>query len=270
MHRLTLLAMGLLLAGCGNPMRDLPRLSDVDVASGTEQIAQQGDAPLLAQAEAGPLEQAAVADAQRSARPPRGLFALFGLDRPAIGGPAQGEGLTPRETRVRATGLDSFRGGASGTDVPAGTVMPFGQVGRVCNLPRNQQGTRVDRVAGFEVWDTNPRSAGPRPHYITGFSDGCARVVTGALIVPGDLATYESVRFMAQGMPFPTGQTDQAYDQIKSRLCGVRGNQPCGARLSRIEGNTGFLSIYNQFESSGTWLELLLHNGDIAGQAVKG
>lgn len=270
MQRLTVLALGLLVAGCGGPLRDLPRLSDVDIAGNGAQIAQQGEAPLLSEAEPGALEQAAVAEAQASARPPRGLLALFGRDRPAIGGPAQGEGATPRETRVRATGLDSFRSGASGTDVTAGTVMPFGQVGRVCDLPRNQKGTRVDRVAGFEVWDTNPSSAGPRPHYITGFSDGCARVVTGALIVPGDLATYESVRFMAQGMPFPMGQTDQAYDQIKSRQCGVRASQPCGAQLGRIERNTGFLSIYNQFESSGTWFELLLHNGDIAGQAVKG
>ena len=94
--------------------------------------------------------------------------------------------------------------------------------------------------------------------------------MTGALIVPGDLATYESFRFLVEGMPFDIGQTDQAYDQIKSRLCGVRANQPCGSRLDRIDRNTGFLSIYDRFESSGTWLELLLHNGDIAGQAVKG
>ena len=266
------LTMGLAVAGCGNPMRDMPRLGDIDVSGGAAQMAQEGEAQLLSEATPGPTEEAAVAEAQRTARPPRGLFALFGLDRPAMGGPARGEDEEdgPPITRVRAPALDSFRGGASGTDVPAGTVMPFGQVGRVCDLPRSQRGTRIERIAGFEVWDTVPGSTEPRSHYITGFSDGCARVVTGALIVPGDLTLYESVRFMTEGMPFQTGQTDQAYDEIKARLCGVRASQPCGPRLSRIERNTGFLSVYDRFRSSGTWLELLLHDGIIAGQAVKG
>lgn len=46
--------------------------------------------------------------------------------------------------------------------------------------------------------------------------------------------------------------------------------EPCGARIKRLERDTVFLSIYERFGDNARWKNLLLHNGDLLAQDVKG
>lgn len=131
----------------------------------------------------------------------------------------------------------------------------------VCGLSRARLGTPIDSAAGYTVYDTNPSTTAPRPHYVTGFRDGCAREVTAALALFGDVATHETTRYGAgQGALSPT---DAAYEEIKGRVCGVPAGRPCGARLDRLEGDTVFLSLYPVF-GSDQHTDLLLHRGEVA------
>ncbi|QQA42108.1 hypothetical protein [Pelagovum pacificum] len=276
MRLFILAAAGLLLASCGDPLRNVDRLSDVDGGVGGPSLASSGEeSPLLSDAGAagGELEAAAVAEARASSgdAPPRGLLAIFGADRQS--GPTDAAMTTDPEPARRGGGLGALFGGggtpapATGpdsTDVAPGTVVGFGQIARVCDRPRNGYGTRVAAGSGFEVFDTIPNSTAPRPHYITGFSDGCARTISAGLVLSGDVGTYEVVRYQAERGQRSNTATDQAYERIKNDVCGVRTGQSCGQRIDRLARDTIFLSAYQSFGGGERWAEILLHDGAVA------
>lgn len=140
---------------------------------------------------------------------------------------------------------------------PGGKV-PLGQVAKVCDLPSKDRGTRIGSVAGFTLYDTFPNSTAARPFYLTGFGDGCARQVTGALVMFGDPAIHETHLYSARNPRY--AEVDTAYEQIKSRVCRVGRGTPCGAKIDRMRRTVAFVTIYPQFETSGTWAELLLQS----------
>jgi hypothetical protein len=154
--------------------------------------------------------------------------------------------------------------------VPPKAQLDFGELGRTCGLSRGDLGTLITQTSGFEVYDTFPNSTAPRPHYITGFSDGCARQFTAALVLTGDVGTHELVRYARTRVDLPYSETDQAYENIKGQFCGVGEGQPCGTQLERLGANTTFVTAYETFGDSPDWAEFLLHDGAVAAVAIEG
>lgn len=278
------------LSACGDPLRNVARLGDVVVANGAANVAEapsearnnadggglfrrmlsrQSDDPTSAAVEAA-LADTAIVDAeepiqvsvavtssevQQTETPRRGMFGLFG-----------GNGGNARADRPR-TGPDA-------TDVDAGTVMPFGQIARVCGLGANQLGTQIDGGGGFRVYDTIPNATSLRPFYITGFDDNCARTFTGAVVVTGDIETHEFVRYQGSNERIGYTTTDNAYEALKAGECRVGRGQPCGERTERLNRDTHFITVYNffggTFNSTPTqWAQILVHDGEVLAMSLK-
>ena len=145
--------------------------------------------------------------------------------------------------------------GVTAAFAEAATAVPS-----ACGLSEAQLGPAIDSAAGYVVHDTAPNTVAPRTHYITGFADGCARPVTGALVMFGDLATHETTRYGASAVAY--SPTDAAYERIKSQVCGAGPGQPCGTRLAQLAQDTVFVSVYPVFGAEGH-TDLLLHDGDL-------
>lgn len=277
------LGMALLLSACGDPLRDIARLGDVAIADGATNVAQT---PFEAQNTGGglfarllnrqpndPINSAvaaamAEADASESvqgdivfvsAMPPapqperRGLFGLFSRN-------------TDRTAQSR-TAPDT-------TDITAGAVLPFGQIARVCGLDNNDLGRQIDSGGGFRIFDTIPHSTAPRPFYISGFDDGCARTFTGAVVVTGDVETHEFVRYQGSNESIDYTTTDNAYEALKASVCRVGRGQPCGARTDRMNRNTYFITVYDFFGATlravpSRWVQILVHEGEVLAMSIK-
>lgn len=325
-HILLGLGAALLLSACGDPLRDVARLSDVSTSDASTAVAaspgearttggglfgrllnRQTDDPTNAAVDA------ALADAnvdtgsadpiilQTQTQPERG--GLFGWFRPAqstltaqptleaqvLDNPTPTEVVAiavpqaiPERPRRGLAGL--FRrspdsslpsgSGPDGRDVPAGAVMPFGAIGRVCGLRTNELGTQVDAAAGYRIYDTIPNSTAPRPFYVTGFDDNCARTFTGAVVVTGDVETHEFVRYQGSNERIAYTTTDNAYEALKASICRVGRGQPCGARTDRLNRNTQFITVYNFFGGTFSavptkWAQILVHDGQLLAMSIK-
>lgn len=281
MTRLTLVAVMVLgLAGCAgigpatDPLADVERLEDVALS---------GDG------------QAAIAE---TPEPPRGLLGrLFGRDpQPAGPTPAAdvspegaaedaAEGSTAAPVTAPRRGLAALFGrGPSGSgagagagsaaqdepdQVPPNTQQALGEIGRTCDLPTRRLGRKVAEASGYAIYDTIPNSTAPRPHYITGFSDGCARQFTGALVLLGDVGTHEFTRYTRTRADLPYSATDQAYEALKSSFCRVGFGQPCGRRLEALGRRTTFVTAYERFGGAGRWAEFLLSDGAVLATTVE-
>lgn len=154
--------------------------------------------------------------------------------------------------------------------IPPDTIMAFGAIGPTCGLSRRDLGTRIAAASGYEIYDTIPNSTAPRPHYITGFTDGCARQFTAALVLLGDVGTHEVVRYSRTAVDLDYSDTDNAYEAIKSSFCRVGFGKPCGARLERLANRTTFVTAYERFGAGPIWAEFLLHDGDVAASDIEG
>lgn len=334
---ITVLALLGGLAACGDPLRDVGRLSDVDLAeSGSVAIAETAAperegglfARLLNRSPEDPTNaavEAALADVQgvggadpvEEVTPPveaalepqrerRGLLGLFGRNRSdadaaptqevatdeapvatenATEGTAE-DGLVtasaestaaPEPEPQRRRGLFGRRAAQpdryEGPDVQiveAGTQLPFGQIARVCDLPRNRRGTEIERLGPIRLHDTIPNATAPRPHYLTGFDDDCARTFTAAVVIPSDVATHEFIRYDANS-DRPYSQVDNAYEAIKASVCRVGRGRPCGARIDRLERDMQFMTVYRSFGSGNdVWGEILIYQGRVVAMDVAG
>lgn len=157
--------------------------------------------------------------------------------------------------------------------VEAGTTLPYGQIARVCGLPRGQMGREVgkypERGAKYRMYDSAPGNIGPHTFYVTGFPDGCARQFTAALAMFGAPSTYEQLRYGAPSKSMPLDETDKAYEKIKGKVCGVGRKKPCGAKMNKLEKDTVFISIYERFGGNSRWASVLLHDGTVVARDVK-
>ena len=334
------LGAAVMLAGCGDPLRDVARLNDVAVSDSAATVTQspaearttggglfgrllnrQPDDPTNAAVEAA-LESAAdsvetaedaaapepVADAASEPTERRGGFlGIFGgtsrsaaePDREsteaidlraeteraepesvAVSAPAAAAAEPERERRGlaglfrRSPDRTVPRNGPDAADVPAGTVMPFGEIARVCGLRANEMGRQVDAEAGYRIFDTIPNSTSPRPFYITGFDDDCARTFTGAVVVTGDVETHEFVRYRPSNERIGYTTTDNAYEALKASVCRVGRGQPCGERRTRLDRNTQFVTVYNFFGGTFSavptqWAQILVHDGEVLAMSIK-
>jgi len=178
----------------------------------------------------------------------------------------------PETDRSSRFGSRPSRRGVALREVPYGTVLPYGEVARVCSAKRQELGRRMaraPRTRGYTLYDSLPDAAGPRTWYVTGFSDGCPRQFTAALAVFGAPSMHEQLRYGLPADEYPYSDTDKAYERIKSRICGVAKRKPCGAKLSSVERNTIFISTYERFGDNTRWADILLHDGEVVASAIK-
>lgn len=146
------------------------------------------------------------------------------------------------------------------TQVAYGDHVPFGQVARLCNTPARKLGTKIDAVGSFTLIDSRSGGTTLRPLYLDGFKDGCVRQFTGALAVLSDPSTHESMYYGPAGATLSKTSVTRAYEGVKSRICRVATGKPCGRNISRLNKNTAFVTVYNQF-GGGTWTTMLAHDG---------
>ena len=273
-HILLCFGVVALLAGCAAPFSNVPRLDDVSLSTSAASVAERPsearrtggglfgrllnrapDDPTNAAVDAA-LQDVAPQPSRASATPRAERGGLFGIFR-----------RTPDSAPAIGNGPDS-------ADVPAGSVMPFGEIGRVCGLGANQLGTQIDSAAGFRIYDTIPSTTSPRPFYITGFDDNCARTFTGAVVVPGDIETHEFVRYQTSNARIAYTTVDNAYEAMKANVCRVGRGQPCGARAQQLGRNTHFITVYSFFAGTFSsvpteWAQILVHDGKVLGMSIQ-
>lgn len=265
--------------GCGDPMDRVVKLSDQDVLD---------DAPTLD-----------VARAPDAADVAAGGFLARLLNRDA---PAQTND-TPADNAINdqtsepepqdttETGQRSRRGGLLGllsrgpsggasaeaqavSEIAPGEVLPYGRVARICGLSKEQMGKRIaaypEQSPVYVLFDSDPGNTGPHTFFLTGFDDGCARQFTASVAVFGTVEMHEQLRYGLPAELHPYGETDKAYEELKSKLCGVPRGAPCGDKVVRLSKRTVFLSIYERYTENAQWSDLLLHDGDVLAQGHKG
>lgn len=261
----------LLLSACGDPLRDVARLSDVSVANEAVSVS-KGPADFEA-SQGGLIGRLLNRDADD---PTNAVVNAALTDVP--------EATPDREDRRRgilasmfggAAGADAPRTGPDAQDVAAGTLMPFGEIARVCDIAANQMGTPIGSEGGFRVFDSQPKSTEPRPYYITGFDDNCARTFAGAVVVTGDVETHEFVRYRPSNQNIPYSGADTAYEALKARECRVGNGEPCGANTQRLNRETQFITAYDFFGGTFSavptrWTQILIHDGEVLAISVKG
>lgn len=223
------MAAAMALAGCGDPLDDMARLSDVEMPPET-QVASLVPAP------------------SETAGAPGFLARILGGNAPG-GDPEAATGDVPR--------------------VEPGTIPPFGAVAAVCNLPESALGTQVATASGYTLWDGDPGNPAPHAHYVTGMDDGCARVFAAAFAVFGDVATHEAISQLS-GDHRAHAATDPAFDAIRSEICRTPPGAPCGSRMEALAARTVFVSVYESFDESPVWTEILLHDGRVAASGAAG
>ena len=145
-----------------------------------------------------------------------------------------------------------------------GAALPFGQIVTTCGVSAASFGKPVVTAAGYTVYDTDPTRTAQRTHYVDGFTDGCLRQFTAALVLMGDVATHEAFRYQPSNVKRPYSDTDNAYEVIKAAYCGVQSGQPCGGRIDALGKRTVFVTAYPSFSDSDNWIEYLLHEGVVA------
>jgi len=155
------------------------------------------------------------------------------------------------------------RTGPDARVIPYGESVAYGEIATVCDVPNGSLGTEIASVSGYKIYDTIPNAIALRPHFITGFDDGCARQFTAALSLTGDVGTHEVVRYLPTNANVPYSSTDNAYEAVKASFCRVSHGTPCGSRLDRMAANTTFITAYETFGDNPRWVEILLHDGEV-------
>ena len=254
MLRLTAAFFGMVLfAACGDPLSDFDRVSDLDIPqTGSSAQALPDQAEIDREGFFG--TSATRGDAPQAAAPaPRrvlgGLLGLFGGGSNSV--PA-GDGPDARE-------------------VAFGTVLPHGEIARVCAAKGKPLGQLVEaaRARGFALHDSAPGATGARTFYITGFSDGCPRQLTAGAAMLSDASSYESYRFGPAAGTLPRAATDAAYDRVKSGVCRVGAAAPCGRKIGKLDASTFFVTAYTGRPGDGRWSEYLIHDGAVMAAALK-
>lgn len=206
----------------------------------------------------------------------RGLLGLFsGGGDPAVDVGAETDAAPPRKSAGTYAALaPGPEGQSTGPGIAPGTVLPYGKVARICNLPKRSMGKKLaqypERSPVYRLYDSDPGNVGPHTFFLTGFADGCARQFTASLAVFGSAGMHEQLRYGLPAEVQPYSDTDRAYDKLKSRICKVPRRKPCGRKITRMERDTVFLSIYERYGSNARWMDILLHAGKIFAQDTKG
>ena len=281
MLRHLLIFICLTLMACGPAFESLPRLAqveidpDADMASARSEedtvapedqtladlVAQDTDAASVSTAPVDPTIAENDASTAAGNDP-------FGFLRRLRGGPVEPEaGPTEPATDPSVPVTDA-------SEIAPGSLLPYGTLVRVCDIRKSDLGTEVarypERGRGYRLYDTDPSSIDLRTHYLTGFQDKCARQFTAALAIFGETSVHEAVRYDRSNRDLAYTETDEAYERVKSRVCGVVRNEPCGEKHRRaLDDTTVFVSVYERFVGNPRWADMLLHEGEVLTKALK-
>jgi hypothetical protein len=225
------------MAGCSgvpasNPVPEINRLSDVTLPEGTSQEEAITTALALAAA-------------------------------PAENGGGFLSGLFSGSNTGNSNASPAPRTGPDARLISFGESVAYGEIATVCDLPRGSLGTEVSSVSGYKIYDSGANGTTMRPHYITGFDDGCARQFSAALSLAGDVGTHEVVRYLPTNRNVAYSATDSAYEAIKAAFCRVGHGTPCGSKIDALSNNTTFVTAYEKFGAHPRWVEILLHDGEV-------
>jgi len=285
MRQAVYLAFCLLAVACSDPLDQIPRLSDQDLADDPPQVGLvqkpdlgtgggflarllRGDEDDAARATAGVSETAPTPEPEPEAKPEANTeLALAETPKPET---PKGGGLLSFLRPETTTATPS----SAQSEIAPGTVLPYGQAARICGLDKAAMGKRVQQYPEkrpvYALYDSDPRDSGPHSFYVTGFADGCAQQFTASLVMFGSVGLHEQLRYGLPAKVQPYSDTDQAYETIKSRVCRVGRQTPCGASLSRLERDTVFITIYKNFGGNTEWSEMLLHDRQMVALSHKG
>lgn len=158
-------------------------------------------------------------------------------------------------------------GGGVAPDVARGASLPFGAVGKACDVSGAALGTPVDGAPSDSrpIWrlhDTAPGSTVPRTHYLTGFADGCARQVTAALILFGAPRVHETHKAGRAASSGPAA----VYEEVRARICGATCSD---ARIEALSREVVFVSAYRDFSGSGPSYEILLGTDGVVAEGMR-
>ena len=170
--------------------------------------------------------------------------------------PRRAGGLFSRKKAAVLTGPDA-------QEIAPGTPLAFGEIARVCALPKADMGRQVETAGKYRLYDSAVGSTEQRPFYVTGFDDGCTRQVTGALALFASAESHERMRYGAPFKGQPYSDTDKAYEAAKKDICGVGKGKPCGAKMGQLEKTTAFITVYDRFVDARSWHNVLLHDGAV-------
>ncbi len=308
--RLSLLfcSVAVALSACADPLRDVPRLSDVELTPddpvvqalpSEAEVARQG---FFGQALPDAGDNSLSATPDKGETPTLGLKALFQRMTPQVSasdeqkevaGSQQNDVVAPQKVaRLKPedennplqepkpsvggfwSGLSSGSASPSdddSLDVTFGTVLPYGEVGRVCDARGKPLGRKVENASAsrYKLFDSTPNATGQRTYYITGFSDGCPRQLTAAHVLLGAPSFYELLHYGPAGAHLPVGETDRAYEKVKAQVCGARKGKPCGSKMQSLERTTFFVNAYERMKDNTRWSELLVHQGRVVASTMK-
>ena len=280
----------LLLSACADPLANVARLGEVNLAEGAavaavmSGAADSAGAPLVLdqllvpeQSDAGSSAETPIAYVGPYTPPRHGFWALFGAgptepaaelaaplaadptdDIPAGAAPVVAVSADPVASPNAAMGSSP-----DARQVAPGMLLPFGQIATVCGQPGAALGTRIAASAGYELYDSAPNQTALRVHYLTGFPDGCARIFSAALVLFGDVGTHELIRYLPSNAGMAQSRTDTAYEQVKAQFCGKSAGQPCGRALDRLAAHSTFITIYETFGTNPEWGEIFVHAGQV-------
>lgn len=153
------------------------------------------------------------------------------------------------------------------TKAPAG--IETGPVAKACGTRGKALGKVVEKGPGnWKLHDTVPGSTAVRDFYLTGFSDGCPRKVTGAVAMFGSVELYELVHYGPVGMEPKGTETDRAYARMRAKACGSA-SKACKARgVKKLSKQAIFVDVYASHAGS-TRYELLMTRGKLAAVSKK-
>lgn len=266
LKRLIMLPLCAVLAGCSDPLAGIELVSEMENppadratnALSTEEELNR-DTPILAGLFRGTSKDTTADTTDED-----------GDDAPVTEATAKAE---PAKAAPLLVARRTKSNGPDAQDVPLGTVLPFGQIARVCDAKGRDLGKLVEqaarRGARYKLYDTVPNSAAPRTFYVKGFKDNCPRQFTAALALFGTPELHEQLRYGLPAKEYPYSTTDKAYETIKSKVCGVSRSKPCGRRITRLEQTTVFVSAYENFSGNARWADMLIHQGVVLAASLK-
>lgn len=271
MRHLLIVSMVMTLGACGDPLATFPRLADADIPEDTSALSVTTDPDEVGDEQAGFFARLLGGASEKVETTPSA-----DLPPEAYGVTSDVAEKTTEKAQEKQGFLGLFSGDKAGDlpEIAPNTVLPYGEVARVCDLSRARMGKKVaqfpDRQPRHRLYDSDPGNTGPHTFYLTGFGDGCARQFTASVALFGSVGMHEQLRYGLPAEVQPYSKTDKSYEKLKSRICGVPRKKPCGGKLDRLERNTVFLSIYEKFGDNERWSNLLLHDGRLLAQDTKG
>lgn len=189
------------------------------------------------------------------------VLCLVGL----VSTPAAAEGKKGLGALFRA----STKAPTTITPEPESGPQSAGLVAKSCGMRGKALGKVVEKgPGGWKLYDTAPGATSVRDFYLTGFSDGCPRRISGAVAMFGSVELYELVHYGPVGMTPGTAETDRTYARLRSRVCGSSKSACSEREVKKLSKQAVFVDVYKSAANKSR-LQLLMNRGKVAAVSQK-